>query len=572
MNHKTPVRPRSIPSLCRWLFEESGLTNPAVRGCFIAIAVIGLGLRLWGISWGAPHPDLPRLPDHYDEWITIRTMQQINRHGWDLNPEGAHLWGTLVFFAWHGMAEVLNATGVLDHLPVYLTGLEDPNYRTLLIAGRVMIVAADMLTLFLIFVLATRMTRKTEAGLWAAAFYAILPFQVIHTQFMRPHVVGNLFVVLMMGMAMWFTKRPLYLRVHVITGMILGMAVASLYQLFTLAIIPYFAYLWTRFHNEKPGFKFKPMLEIAANWRLFVLAGVALLFFFLGCPFLFLDFESARPFIESQANATESYQFVGLALFDLSKVWPYLVNAMPMSFFTLVIPAYASFMVMFFRKRYYAVTLPCLFFSLVYTYYATKGYGLFAARALLYLFPIFAVFCGIWLTELRERWRTHSVGNPLFWSAVGVFFLPAFLYTVAYVRIFADEEGNPYRQVQAYFQELPEGDPLQVGFIGWEWDRYHVFNFEQIINSTRHEASVTGSDIDYFDPEHTTDYLLLFNFDSTMHERVDEKLARLHAGETYAYVTTFSAPWALGPLQFDYANAPTDFRYPLPIIHLFTRR
>jgi hypothetical protein len=542
-----------------------------VRSTLIILLLLGLSLRLWGINWGLPHPDLPRVPDHYDEYISVRTLQQINRHGGDLNPEEAHLCGTLVFFTWHSVAEVLNAVGIMDHLPTYFTGFEDPNYGRLIIAGRLLIVAVDLCTLFLLFVLARRWTGRSEPGLWAVAFYAILPFQVIHTHFMRPHVVGNLFVVLMLLMALQLSRRPLHLRTHLLTGVTLGLAMASLYQLFALAVIPYLAYLITRFSAEKVRVNWRSSLGIALNWRLFALAGAALLTFFIGCPFLFLDYETAQPFIEAQSNATDATQFTGWALLDMSKVWPYLINALPMALFSLILPAYLSVGYVLTRGKYRTLALPTFVFAALYTYYATKGYGLFAARALLYLYPILALWTGLLLTDGRRYVAQAPKQLAAFWLLVGITFLPAGLYTTAYVRAFANEAENPYRQVHRFFNETEQSGPLRVGFIGWEWDRYHVFNMEQILSATPHEATVSNSRIDYFAPDQQHDYVIIFDFDSTMTERVTDIKQRFHTSSDYVFVTTFERPLALGRLQIDYLKAPTDFRYPFPRIHLFQR-
>jgi hypothetical protein len=538
----------------------------------IGILLLGAFLRLWGITWGIPDAEVPHRPHHYDEFISVITMMQINRHGWDLNPEGAHLGGTFVFFLWHATAEVLNAVGILDHLPHYLEGLTDPNYRRVLIMGRAVIVLFDLATIALLFWAGCSIVGRASAGLWAALFYAILPFQVIHTHFMRPHVAANFFVIALIYMSYLLLRRPHVTRYFVFTGVILGVAMATLYQLFALVMIPYLAFCYRRIFIEDQPRTLRNLAGTFFNWRVFMMGGIAFVAFFLGCPFLFLDYEAARPFIESQSNATDHEQFYLANLLDLSKPWLYIRHALPIGMFLLVVPAYTSMVYMLFRRKYYGVTLPVLAFSALYVYYATKGYGLYAIRALLYLFPIFALFTGMMLTELHERWQSERPYRVLLNTAIAVLFIPSLLFTMAYVYRMADRDQDPYVQVHRHFQNIPVTEPLRVGFVGWEWDRYHVPNFGDILNATHHEVTVSDSRIDYLDPEHAVDYLLLFNFDSTMHERVDETLAQWRASDLYAYQTTFSMPLNIGPLNFNYDMAPTDFRYPFPVIHLFARR
>ncbi len=545
--------------------------RPAWYG-LMAILILGAALRLWGITWGVPDAEVPHRPHHYDEFISVITMMQINRHGGDLNPEGAHLGGTFVFFLWHATAEVLNAVGILDHLPFYLQGLTDPNYRRVLIMGRAIIVLFDLATIALLFWAGYAITRRAAAGLWAALFYAILPFQVIHAHFMRPHVAANLFVIALIYMSYLLLRRPHVTRYFIITGVILGFAMATLYQLFALVMIPYLAFCYRRIFIENQPRTLKALASTLLNWRVFMMGCITLFAFFLGCPFLFLDYDAAHPFIESQRNATDHEQFYLANLLDLSKPWLYIRHALPIGLFLLVIPAYASMVYMLFRRKYYGVSLPVLAFSALYVYYATKGYGLYAIRALLYLFPIFALFSGIMLMEVSQRWRARAAARTLIWLSLGAIFVPSFFYTAAYIKRMADRNHDPYVQVHRHFQNIPLGEPLRVGFVGWEWDRYHVPNFGDILNATHHEVTVTGSKINYLDPGHTVDYLLLFNFDSTMHERVDATLREWHESTLYRYVTTFAMPLHLGPLQFNYDMAPTDFRYPFPVIYLFAKR
>lgn len=551
---------------------RSMLADRSSSLALLSILALGISLRVWGITWGAPTADVPHRPHHYDEFISVITMMQINRHGGDFNPEGAHLGGTLIFFLWHGVAEVLNAVGWLDELPFYLEGLKDPDYSKLLIAGRAVIAVIDVATILMLFITATAITGRRGAGLWAALFYAILPFQVIHAHFMRPHVAANLFVTGLVLMALLILRNPDRTRYFVITGMLLGLAMASLYQLFSLAIIPGLAYLYRRLVLDAKPHDAKGWAGIFLHWRLWVMAALAFGVFFAGCPFLFLDYEAARPFIESQSNATDDAQFKGALLLDLSKTWPYLWNALPTGLFTLVIPAYLSFFYLAFRKPYRGIALPLIIFSALYVYYATKGYGLFAIRALLYLFPIFALFSGIMLHELVERVRGRPHWSAALWSVTGLCFITSLLFTGTYVYRMADRDRDPYVQVHRFFDRLPAEKPLTVGYIGWEWDRYHVPNFQDILNATRQQATVTGSLVDYLDPEHAADYLLIFNFDATMQERIDAMLETLHQGVTYHYVTTFYNPLKAGPLEFDYLQAPTDFRYPFPVIHCFAKR
>jgi hypothetical protein len=95
---------------------------------------------------------------------------------------------------------------------------------------------------------------------------------------------------------------------------------------------------------------------------------------------------------------------------------------------------------------------------------------------------------------------------------------------------------------------------------------------EQILRATPHKFSVSNSRVDYLDPDQLHYYVLIFDFDSTMTERVEDLKRQFHRNPHYFFVTTFERPLGLGRLQFDYSDAPTDFRYPFPRIHLFQKK
>ena len=552
--------------------DTSVRSFPAARWILFGIVLLGAALRFWGISWGVPDADVPHRPHHYDEYITVGTLQQINTSEGDYNPQGAHLGGTFIFFIWHAVAAALDVVGVLDYHPVGITSLADPNYGRTLIMGRAVITLFDLATIVVIYLVATRLTRDARAGLWAALFYAILPFQVIHCHFMRPHVAANLFVALALYLSLRILERPATARLFAVTGIVLGIAMATLYQLFALVMLPCLAFAYRRLFVEPERWTFKRVAGTLTNWRFFLMGGTAFAAFFAGCPFLFLDYDAARPYIQSQSNATDAAQFLWPLLFNLDKPLDYLVNALPTGLFLLVIPAYLSIIYMATRREYRGIVLPALVYSGLYFFYATKGYGLFAIRALLYLFPIFAVFSGVMIRDLLARWREQPRKLAATWAMIGFCFLPSTLYTVAYIRAMADREGDPYVQVQRFFRAVPAEQPLKVGFVGYEWDRYHVANFKDIIQSAGHQVEVTGSKLDYEQPENRVDYLLLFDFDSTMEERINERFESVVRGGNYRLVRTIEHPLALGPLRYDYRASPTDFRYPFPVIHLFAKK
>lgn len=538
----------------------------------LLLLALAAGMRLSALSWGLPSPDLPKYPSHYDENLVLGTMKQINFRTGDFNPESAHLGGPFAFYIWIGAGAFMWATGFLEHLPQHISSLADPSARLFIQTGRFTIVLADLASIFLVYLIALKMTRKRKAALLGAFIFAIIPFEIIHSLFMRPHTLGNTLALLTILLSFNLYKRRDSILLHAAVGVFVGLAMATRYHLLALLIIPLAVILYDAAFMQEQAFSFRLFLKRLLRIPLIALFLGVPAGLFIGAPYLFLDFQSSIAPLQMQQNASAFDQFSIASLLDFSKPWKYFSWVVPSGLFALTLPLYASVAFLPFCRKYWKYFLPLMIFTIVYWHITTKGYGLWAVRVLLPILPIFALFFALSADCLTERkiWRnkTFRIGA---YALLTIIVAATLHFDVAYLRSMAQQSRDPYVQLYEFFRSEHKGEQLKVGIYSLEWDRYHLGNFLTIINTaTGIEPEFVASDYDY-EADDEIDYIILFDFDSSMTERIDAKRSDLTQGGRYKQLTSFVNPLSFTGISYDYSDYPTDMRYPCPYIYLFAK-
>lgn len=197
------------------------LSRLLVYTLLILILLVGGYLRVLGIDWDEEqhlHPD--------ERFLTmvessIEPVQSISEY-FDtefstLNPNnkgfGFYVYGTLPLFLVRYVAEWSNQTG----------------YGSIYLVGRLLSALADVLTVFVVFLLGSRLYNN-RVGLVAAAFstFAVLQIQLSH--FFTVDTYTTFFMALTFYFAVGVatsTKEQLKISSYILFGVALGMAVAS---------------------------------------------------------------------------------------------------------------------------------------------------------------------------------------------------------------------------------------------------------------------------------------------------------------------------------------------------------
>ncbi len=185
---QTATRPRR-GALPIWLYEAA----------LVVVLLLGLYLRTTGIAWDGEqhlHPD--------ERFLTMvaSAIQPVHSLGEyfdtahsSLNPAnqgfGFYVYGTLPLFITRYVGELLHKTG----------------YGQIHLVGRALSALADLLLVFLVYVLAARLFDR-RVGLLAAAFSAFTVMEIQQSHFFTVDNFFNLFTFLSLLLAIEIVRKP----------------------------------------------------------------------------------------------------------------------------------------------------------------------------------------------------------------------------------------------------------------------------------------------------------------------------------------------------------------------------
>ncbi len=256
------------------------------------IIILAIFLRLWGLGY-----DLPYI-FHPDEPLHIRVSLRLLLSG-DLNPH---------FFFYPSLFIYLNALtdalyfllgrlmgmfkGVHDLHPLVtlVGGTAYAPMPSLVLADRLLTLAASVGTVWVVARLGTYWTGKAEVGLLAALLTAIDPTMVAEGRWVTPNSFVALFATLAVWGAIAIYRTPSW-RNYLLTGVAVGLTGATKYN-GAWVILPLLAvHLWRyglgRTRQERG--------------RLYAACAVAALVFLVTSPYFFIDMDAAIPQMRYEA-------------------------------------------------------------------------------------------------------------------------------------------------------------------------------------------------------------------------------------------------------------------------------
>jgi hypothetical protein len=533
---------------------------------FVFILAIGTVLRVASISWGVPTTQFAHPPFHPDEVWAMSVLAQADIDKGDFNPEEAHREGTLAYFIWTSGAYVLNKIGIIPHLPINLNTY-DESYAKVLLSGRYIVVFFDLLTGILIFVTVSGCANNFYAALLAMLVFYIIPFEVIHAHYLRTHIVANFFIALVC-----FTAFKIYSsqskKLYLFAGLVGGLGIATRYPTLSALAIPGCVFIFNAAisrENLIDGFTrlTKCFIEIRHWVYLFgILIGVL-----IGVPFLFIDFESARPHLLQQASYVAQEEFSITSLLKLDKVWIYINYLIPYGTLPFLwILLYGSVIYLCFCKKYYRYFVPILAFMVIYLYSMAKGYlatPIFI-RAALPLFPVLAICVGFCAAHAIESLKSlHRSFYYIFGGVVSFIILSTIAYDFAYLHAM---QSDARARASQYIQNNWKKNIIRIGVYSHPHN-YIVVNpaFNAIPNlqvfyTEKQSFKEDKSDIDL---------LVLSSFEYTDHAIMKNRAEWLKNSNQFVHVKSFRTPLHFGGINFNYKRNPHDLSYPLVELDLW---
>lgn len=527
------------------------------------IAATALALRVTAIDWGAPTKEIQCPSFHPDEPQLMAALSQIDISRGDLEPEGAHFEGAFVHYLYYMEALVLRAAGVLTALPHQFIKY-DANYRTMLIAGRILTALFDIAAVILIALLVMRLTASPLASLIAAAMLAFAPFEVIHAHFMRQHIVVNCMLVIMMMLSFGMYRTKHLWRYIIAAGLLAGAAAAARYPSGIMLVLPA-AVLFLRARIIRRGGSVDNAdIRIPTLGAFAALGGACLLGFFITDPYFFINVKAAIAGLNYQKSFVPKTKMTLDGILDYGRVWTYISYLLPSGTkpFLWVI-WYAAAVFLAFTPRYYRYTIPLLVLTICYGYPMAKGYAdpMFI-RPTLFLFPVFAVAVGLAVHELRCRFPRASYAAVV---AAALASIASLWYTGAYLK------GMMHDPRIAVYDHLKSDarTAISIGYYPVGWSDWYIF--EPFTNIAGKRISVS---VPPFTNNARPDYIILAHVD-------DFPKTMCGAGATtnelpsltnrYTVEKRFEVRRTLFGVDFTDVRPPADLNYPFPMYMVLKR-
>ncbi len=275
---------------------KARLTRNWIGWALSGVIVLGLCLRVWGISYGLPylyHPDEP---------LGVNVAINMIKTG-DLNPH-SFAYGSLFFylntiaqyfFYQAGkLAGMFQSPADIPGLVQLALGVGQSLMPTQIRVGRLVSILAGVLCIPMAYWLGVRLgDRKT--GLLASAFVAVSPSLVLHSLFITPNILATLMVMLTLGTLLRLTSASRWPS-FMLVGIAFGCAVASKYNaaLLLLPCLVTYLTLYKRSIWKKP--------------QVYLSLLVAGLTFLIVTPYAMLDFNK---FIADVRFEMEHYAVMG---------------------------------------------------------------------------------------------------------------------------------------------------------------------------------------------------------------------------------------------------------------------
>jgi len=541
--------------------DDQGMMNVCDRkfeiATLIGIIALALLLRLPAVNWGMPPANISHFPSlHPDEIGVMKALRQIRPEKLDFTPEAAHIEGTLSYYLWAGLAGIAWVAGV----PMNWEG-----YHRVLLLGRLSTVFLDICSVVLVFFILRRMRIGSALSLLGALMYAIIPFEVMQSVYMRTHVLSNLFILLTIYLSLRIYEAENN-RLFMLIGFVLGLGAANRYVFAMVAIIPYCFLLYKLFVINKPEHvDLKTIVAGIFDRRAFIMAAFLIAGLFIGDMPLFLRFDEVKPYLLEQYNYSKMNQGHPGDVVFLHRLGAYFASLIPAGTFLLWIPFYISFIGMIFIKEYRKYFIPITPFFIVYLVLMAKGYPILTIRTVLPLFPYFVLISILAIDAFSNSIRNKQFLQLASTAIMGFVLITSGIYSFACSRAMGDKQTDPFHNLYAYFESIPQIKNKQVviGFWaeGW-WRTVFDDHVESIIKKSIGENARLVHDEKALSG---LDYVVLYSYKPTICS-IESVIQSIKGTDQKYVVKAFKKDITIGNLKMIYDYHPHDFLYAFPLV------
>ena len=510
------------------------MTTRSTRISLLLIIVLAAALRVWHIGWGLPN-GLHRWPYHPDEANTLLSLRSMDAAG---HFTDGFSWGSFYLYLVGAALKVSSMLGIFILSPsqdFYAHHISE--LARIYLTGRAISVFWGVMAVYLMYLLG-RLISGAKTGLVSALFTAIMPFAVISSHFMTPHVqfASLALLALILGVKIETSDRFVW---YALFGISAGLAIGT-YWFFGFILFVFLFLVHMSRSKDRPG---RLDLRSLFDKRIIATGLITIATLFAVAPHIFYHWKTFFLYWQSAAmNATKPVPGV---LYPLFHILPYGLGG---GLFTVSLFG----IIWAFRKR---KPLDISFVIWMAAYYFTVTFtGSYQWVRRFAPLPYAMVIVGA--KFMVEAWDEVK-GRVLFRAGMiflgAAIFLSTLFLSLAELNLMAfDTRDMAYPWLVAH---LPAGS--SIGIRNW----YHIPH----IDVKRYKVTVV--------PDIGVEGFKSGNLDYYLISDLDADIGRLsREAKGYLLVKSFGNPPAFLGFRFNDTLAPEDMRFTNPEIYLFERR
>ncbi len=212
-----------------------------INRLLVAIAALGLGLRIWGINFGLPYTYAPDEPTHLSIALHIFKTGDLNPY-WLNYPSLMFYLNALAYIPFFFIGKLFGALATPSDIPypeILATGVGRAAMPSEFLLSRGLTAIFGTASIFLVYLIGRESSRSKWAALAAALLFAVSPANVFNSHLIRPDTLAVFFVLFSVFWARGILDEP-NLRNYVLAGAGAGLAVSSKYNV-GLILLPFVA-------------------------------------------------------------------------------------------------------------------------------------------------------------------------------------------------------------------------------------------------------------------------------------------------------------------------------------------
>ena len=413
------------------------------RIAFVVILLLGLALRLYGITWGLPN-ELHPYYYHPDEARLIQYMANMHPGSFDFYPDDFAYPTFHVLFV-GAILLVLSKLGFIIVAADPLFYAANPGaFAHIILVGRLIGVGFSIASLVMVYLIGKHLYNR-KAGIIAMLFMAINPLDVVESHYFTLDAPMIFWMLLCVFASIRIAKegeRVWYL----LAGAALGLAGATKYPGLMAGVFIVAGHIFfTRKHKDD----FKDLVRSFLSKDILICGIIFIAAFLIGVPYAMLE---PGTFIgnfiktyEISSGADQSFPwFYNIGLASWSYHWnniPFVYQLTALLPFAFGIMMYLSVLVSFWLMIRYADLRSKVFVMGAFALYLLligKWINVFP-RYVLFLMPLGALACAIGQRITLKVWRGPAP-MVIFWLVI----VATFVHTVSLDYKFNDTQDQAY--------------------------------------------------------------------------------------------------------------------------------